>query len=347
MSQVKRLGTSKQKWTDDEEKALRAGVDKYGVGKWRLIQKDEAFGPQLVTRSNVDLKDKWRNLNMDAFGSRGDKRGSRTKHRAKQRHKAAATAAATLAPSAAQAAMATVLSAGPPEREIIARQRKRKRRPERATDGTTYLPLRDSSGALRALQEAALGPDSAEALPRRRRRRKPAALRDDDDEDEEPEEEPLQEDDEDGLNNRSGPTPDDMVVAAIISLQDPVGSHPDDIMHWIQDHYAVSAYVKRQIRSALQRMVDAGRLEAVPNHASLFRLGGVIRQLSQEAGIEWPRIKPGTGLLDPRAGGQSAVEQAEAAAQAVAEAEEAAALATRLMDVANRYEEEAQLAGVL
>ena len=54
--------------------------------------------------------------------------------------------------------------------------------------------------------QAALGPDSAEALPRRRRRRKPAALRDDDDEDEEPEEEPLQEDDEDGLNNRSGPT---------------------------------------------------------------------------------------------------------------------------------------------
>ncbi len=46
-----------------------------------------------------------------------------------------------------------------------------------------------------------------------------------------------------------------------------------------------------------------------------------------------------------QAGGQSALEQAEAAAQAVAEAEEAAALATRLMDVANRYEEEAQLAG--
>ena len=37
--------------------------------------------------------------------------------------------------------------------EIIARQRKRKRRPERATDGTTYLPYRESSGALRALQE--------------------------------------------------------------------------------------------------------------------------------------------------------------------------------------------------
>ena len=66
--------------------------------------------------STLSLQDKWRNLNMDAFGSRGDKRGSRTKHRAKQRHKTAATAAAASAPSAAQAAMATALSAGPPER---------------------------------------------------------------------------------------------------------------------------------------------------------------------------------------------------------------------------------------
>ena len=49
-------------------------------------------------------------------------------------------------------------------------------------------------------------------------------------------------------------------------------------------------------------MVDAGRLETVPNHQSLYRLGGVIRQLSQEAGIEWPRAKPGSGLLDPRVG---------------------------------------------
>lgn len=58
--------------------------------------------------------------------------------------------------------------------------------------------------------------------------------------------------------------------------------------------------MKRQIRAALGRMVEAGRLETVPNHTSLYRLGGVIRQLSQEAGIEWPRTKPGSGLLDPR-----------------------------------------------
>ena len=47
-------------------------------------------------------------------------------------------------------------------------------------------------------------------------------------------------------------------------------------------------------------MVEAGRLESVPNHPSLYRLGGVIRQLSQEAGVDWPRSKPGSGLLDPR-----------------------------------------------
>ena len=29
---------------------------RYGVGKWRLIQKDESCGPVLANRSNVDLK---------------------------------------------------------------------------------------------------------------------------------------------------------------------------------------------------------------------------------------------------------------------------------------------------
>ncbi|EFJ14369.1 hypothetical protein SELMODRAFT_49312, partial [Selaginella moellendorffii] len=56
------VGQQKQKWTAEEEAALRAGVEKYGAGKWRAIQKDEEFGPVLVSRSNVDLKDKWRNI---------------------------------------------------------------------------------------------------------------------------------------------------------------------------------------------------------------------------------------------------------------------------------------------
>ncbi|KAK9908614.1 hypothetical protein WJX75_000498 [Coccomyxa subellipsoidea] len=322
MSQVKRLGVSKQKWTEEEERALRIGVEKFGVGKWRLIQKDETLGPELVNRSNVDLKDKWRNLNMDMFGSRGDKRGSRAKARGKARPK----------PAAAPAPVLETL-----EKEVLVnRQRKRKRRPERAPEANAPLPYRGSSGALRSLQEAALGPDMDERLPARRRRRKPRALLDDEDDVEEDNgEEPSAD-----PHSRTGPIPDDMVVAAIISLQDPVGSHPEDISRWIESHYAVASSFKKTVRGTLRRMVDAGRLETVPNHINLFRLGGVVRQLSQEVGMEWPRTKPGSTSLDSR----TAVESAEAAAKAVAEAEEAAALATRLMAAASRYEQEAELA---
>lgn len=62
------MGAPKQKWTPEEEAALRAGVEKYGPGKWRAIQKDPEFAPCLVTRSNVDLKDKWRNMNVGSGG---------------------------------------------------------------------------------------------------------------------------------------------------------------------------------------------------------------------------------------------------------------------------------------
>jgi hypothetical protein len=50
------MGNPKQKWTAEEELALRAGIDKHGAGKWRTIQKDPEFSIVLATRSNVDLK---------------------------------------------------------------------------------------------------------------------------------------------------------------------------------------------------------------------------------------------------------------------------------------------------
>lgn len=37
---------------------------RYGKGKWRAIQKDPRFATVLANRSNIDLKDKWRNLNI-------------------------------------------------------------------------------------------------------------------------------------------------------------------------------------------------------------------------------------------------------------------------------------------
>lgn len=50
------MGAPKQKWTAEEESALKAGVIKYGAGKWRAILKDPEFSGTLCLRSNVDLK---------------------------------------------------------------------------------------------------------------------------------------------------------------------------------------------------------------------------------------------------------------------------------------------------
>lgn len=58
------MGNQKLKWTTDEEEALRAGVNKHGIGKWKNILKDPEFAPFLTSRSNIDLKDKWRNMSI-------------------------------------------------------------------------------------------------------------------------------------------------------------------------------------------------------------------------------------------------------------------------------------------
>ncbi|XP_010444623.1 PREDICTED: telomere repeat-binding factor 2-like [Camelina sativa] len=65
------MGAPKQKWTPEEEAALKAGVRKHGTGKWRTILSDPEFSLVLKSRSNVDLKDKWRNISVTAlWGSR-------------------------------------------------------------------------------------------------------------------------------------------------------------------------------------------------------------------------------------------------------------------------------------
>ncbi|CAK7352560.1 unnamed protein product [Dovyalis caffra] len=71
------MGNPKQKWTSEEEEALRAGVAKHGTGKWKNIQRDPEFNPYLFSRSNIDLKDKWRNMTVSA-GSQSVKDKSRT-----------------------------------------------------------------------------------------------------------------------------------------------------------------------------------------------------------------------------------------------------------------------------
>uniref|UniRef100_A0A803N0M0 MYB transcription factor n=1 Tax=Chenopodium quinoa TaxID=63459 RepID=A0A803N0M0_CHEQI len=70
------MGAPKQKWTAEEEAALKAGVRKHGSGKWQTILRDPEFSNVLCSRSNVDLKDKWRNINVTLSGL-----GSREKAR--------------------------------------------------------------------------------------------------------------------------------------------------------------------------------------------------------------------------------------------------------------------------
>ncbi|XBH67289.1 hypothetical protein VPH35_095692 [Triticum aestivum] len=74
------MGAPKQKWTAEEEAALKAGIGKHGAGKWRTILKDPEFSNILRCRSNVDLKDKWRNMNVtvNASGTRDKVRTTTT-----------------------------------------------------------------------------------------------------------------------------------------------------------------------------------------------------------------------------------------------------------------------------
>ncbi|CAO2199134.1 unnamed protein product [Urochloa humidicola] len=78
------MGAPKQRWTSEEEAALRTGVARHGVGNWRTILNDPGLSSILRYRSNVDLKDKWRNMNVTVtpLGSRDKVRTAAKKTRA-------------------------------------------------------------------------------------------------------------------------------------------------------------------------------------------------------------------------------------------------------------------------
>ncbi|XP_039036334.1 telomere repeat-binding factor 1-like isoform X2 [Hibiscus syriacus] len=99
------MGAPKQKWTPEEEAALKDGVIKHGAGKWRTILKDPEFSGVLYLRSNVDLKDKWRNMSVMANGW-----GSRDKAR---------LAVKRTSRFPKQEESATELAAAPSDEEIV------------------------------------------------------------------------------------------------------------------------------------------------------------------------------------------------------------------------------------
>lgn len=59
----RRIGTyrhsSRALWDPEEVQNLIKGVKLYGIGRWMKIRKNFEFAEH---RTNVDLKDKWRNL---------------------------------------------------------------------------------------------------------------------------------------------------------------------------------------------------------------------------------------------------------------------------------------------
>ncbi|KAL3655573.1 hypothetical protein CASFOL_001359 [Castilleja foliolosa] len=59
------MGNRKLKWRSEEEEALMAGIAKHGVGRWKNILVDPQFMSVLANRTNVDLKDKWRNVGVN------------------------------------------------------------------------------------------------------------------------------------------------------------------------------------------------------------------------------------------------------------------------------------------
>ncbi|GAB2267732.1 hypothetical protein Dimus_002714 [Dionaea muscipula] len=97
------MGNPKQKWTAEEEEALRAGVVKYGAGKWKFIQRDPEFNQFLHSRSNIDLKDKWRN--MSAAAGQGGSREKSKMLKAKTSQDAAIVPSFNVQPSASDIAL--------------------------------------------------------------------------------------------------------------------------------------------------------------------------------------------------------------------------------------------------
>lgn len=307
----------KQRWSQQEEAALRQGIDKYGAGKWRHIQKDAEYGPLLAARSNVDLKDKWRNLTADqttkaAKARSGGGSGGRATNKRNRRERRsetpppriAATTKRTAAAAAAAAATAaaTAVAVGDsleqePERSPWPRQTSNHQDCLMATTAAAAVLMSGS----RATSSCA-GSGGTRALPATK--------------------------------------PEDMVVAAVISL----GSQPCTqaaIIQWVQVQYHVGRDVERKLPKVLANLVTAGRLEQQGQRGDKrFKMAPL--KYYNHNGTSMADSSPPSGLVsfDMAAGAldQTAFEAAQAAAAAVAEAAEAAARADRLGEAASLFE---------
>ncbi|XP_054780909.1 telomere repeat-binding factor 4-like [Prosopis cineraria] len=98
------MGNQKHKWTAEEEEALLAGIGKHGPGKWKNILKDPEFAPFLTHRSNIDLKDKWRNLSVSTAAQGSKEKARNPKIKTTEASTLAGTQNASVAPPLRQCA---------------------------------------------------------------------------------------------------------------------------------------------------------------------------------------------------------------------------------------------------
>lgn len=52
-------GSKRVRWTEEEVEFLKEGVSRFGLGNWKIIRENYPFNRK---RNNIDLRDKWRNL---------------------------------------------------------------------------------------------------------------------------------------------------------------------------------------------------------------------------------------------------------------------------------------------
>ena len=252
MSSTAARPPGKLKWSPEEEAALRAGVamyvsctniyspsltcsDRYGKGKWRAIQKDARFAAVLANRSNIDLKDKWRNLNIKGPSSTSNKPSV-----AKRARRPASPTAESAADIDSEATTAQHMAVIDHVLRVVGFFDDEAVDSPLASDSTTDA---SASSAKRPLDDACpavelYAPHVPTKRPRTGRRPPTDAPR---------------------------PASDDMLLAgvAVDSAARGGSADVDSVCAWVEGHFLVSPLFRDRALAALDRLVSQGRLCSV------------------------------------------------------------------------------------
>ncbi|BFG39685.1 hypothetical protein CerSpe_259590 [Prunus speciosa] len=220
------MGNPKQKWTSEEEEALRAGVKKHGTGKWKDIQKDPEFNPFLSSRSNIDLKDKWRNMTVSGMNPRDKSRAPKAK--------------ANVDVPAASVSISQTSAAASAKRDAPAAATATARR-----DAPAVTPARRDAPAATPARR-----DAPAATPVRHDA--PAA--------------PVADDSSTGLSDaKTAPAYDAMIFEALSTSTGPNGLDSGAIASFIEQRNEIPPNFRRSLSNRLRRLVHQEKLEKIQN----------------------------------------------------------------------------------